>query len=225
MRTALDILLWPLAAAVRLWLEVLIWFRPNIARRRCVFPASIHRLIEPATVVEVHYAELGSGEPPEPGQIGAPMGFISLGMVRLESPREVRRVIRSVLKANRECLGGLLCLDAEYGLRFESELGRAELTICFRCMQVWVKADAEGAGRFYPISGRPQALLATRSFTRRVSPQPPPRKKVCAESGSMVPVSRRPLLTHEITQAGPKRSRQWTAGGIGDFLEGRPIRL
>ncbi len=159
MRTALYILLWLITATSRLALEVLIWFRPSIAQGQWIFTESVRRLIESATVVEVHYAELGSDESPEPGQIGTPMGFSSLGMVRVESPGDVRQVIRSVLKANRECLGGLKCLDAEYGLRFESKLGRAELTICFWCMQVWVKADADGAGRFYPIGRRPQALL------------------------------------------------------------------
>jgi hypothetical protein len=159
MRTALYILLWPVAAASRLGLEVLIWFRPSIAQGRCVFPESIRRLVESATVVEVHYAKLRSDDPPEPGQTGTQMGFNSLGMVRLGSPRDRRRVIRSVLKANHECLGGFLCLDAEYGLRFESGAGRAELAICFRCMQVWVQSEVEGAGRFYPISGRPQPLL------------------------------------------------------------------
>ena len=180
MRTALYILLWPVAAALRLGLEILIWFRPSIAQGRCVFPESIRRLIESATVVEVHYAELGTDEPPEPGQIGTPMGFTSLGMVRLESPRDRRRVIRSVLNANRECLGGFLCLDVEYGLRFESELGRVELTICFWCMQAWVMADAEGAGRFYPISGRPRALL-DRLLRAAGVPQPPPREEAHAE--------------------------------------------
>jgi hypothetical protein len=159
MRSLLNILVWPFAAACRLGLEILIWFRPTFAQHRCVFPVSIRRLIEKATAVEVHFAELGCDEPPEPGQLGRPMGFRSLGKVRLDSERERQRVIRSVLKANRECLGGVKCLDAEYGLRFKSELGSAELVICFWCMQVWVKAEAEGAGRFYPISGRPQALL------------------------------------------------------------------
>ena len=180
MRTALSILLWPLAATLRLGLEVLIWFRPDIAQGRCVFPESIRRLIESATVVEVHYAELGSDEQPAPGQVGTAMGFTSLGMVRVESPWQVRRVVRSVLKANRECLGGFLCLDAEYGVRFESERGRVELTICFWCMQVWVKADVEGAGQFYPISGRPRALL-DRWLRAAGVPQPPPRHGPHAE--------------------------------------------
>jgi hypothetical protein len=116
-------------------------------------------LIEQAAVVEVHYAELGSDEPPQPGQIGTPMGFRSLGKVRLGSERNRRKVKGSVLKANRECLGGFKCLDAEYAVRFESTLGSAELVICFWCMQVWVKSDAEGANRFYPISARPVSLL------------------------------------------------------------------
>jgi hypothetical protein len=151
--------LWPLVAAFNLGLKVLIWARPDIAYGRRVFPDSIRRLIEQATTVEVHYAELGSDEHPQSGQLGTPMGFRSMGKVRLVSERDRRRVVRSILKANRECLGGFLCLDAEYGLRFASELGRAELMICFWCMQVWVKADAEGADRFYPIGRRPQALL------------------------------------------------------------------
>jgi hypothetical protein len=180
MRIVVYILLWPVVAALRLGLEVLIWLRPSVAQGRCVFPESIRRLVESATVVEVHYAELGSDEPPVAGQIGTPMGFTSLGMVRVESPRDVRRVIRSVLKANRECLGGFLCLDAEYGLRFASELGRAELTICFWCMQVWVKADTEGAGRFYPISQRPRPLLDQLLRAAGI-PQPPPREEPHAE--------------------------------------------
>lgn len=159
MRSVMQILLWPIVAAFRLGLEVLIWFRPSIAQGRRVFPESIRRLIEQATVVEVHYADLDSDEPPQPGQLGTPMGFHSLGMVQLDSERARRKVIWSVLKANRECLGGFLCLDAEYAVRFKSEFGIAELTICFWCMQVWVKADAEGANRFYPISGRPIFLL------------------------------------------------------------------
>ena len=159
MRLVLQRLLWPIAAVFRVGLEVLIWFRPSIAQGRRVFPENIRRLIEQATMVEVHYAELGSDEPPQPGQLGTPMGFRSLGMVRLDSERDRRKVIWSVLKANRECLGGFLCLDAEYAVRFESKMGRAELTICFWCMQVWVKADAEAANRFYPISRRPLSLL------------------------------------------------------------------
>ena len=185
MGTALRILLWPVAALFRVGLEVLVWFRPSIAQGRFVFPEPVRRLIESATAVEVHYAELGSDEPPEPGQIGTPMGFTSLGVVRLASERDRRRVIRSVLQANRECLGGFLCLDAEYGLRFESELGRAELTICFRCMQVWVKAEVEGAGRFYPISWRPQPLLDGLLRSAGV-PQPAHREAQDAEPGSVL---------------------------------------
>jgi hypothetical protein len=175
MRTAMYLLLWPVAAAFRLGLEVLIWFRPSIAQGRRVFPESIRRLIESATVVEVHYAELGSDAPPEPGQLGTPMGFRSLGLVRVDSLRARRRVIGSVLKANRECLGGFRCLDAEYGLVFESELGRAELTICFWCMQVWVSAPVEGADRFYPITARPQWLLDRLLQTAGV-PKPAPNE-------------------------------------------------
>jgi hypothetical protein len=156
---ALRILLWSVSTLFRVGLEVLIWFRPSIAQGRCVFPEPVRRLIESATAVEVHYAELGSEGPPEPGQLGTPMGFRSLGSVRLASDRDRRRVVRSVLRANRECLGGFLCLDAEYGLRLESPVGPAELTICFHCMQVWVKAGVEDTGRFYPISWRPQPLL------------------------------------------------------------------
>jgi hypothetical protein len=178
MRSVFEILLWPIAAAFRLGSEVLIWFRPSIARGRCLFPESIRRLIEQATVVEVHYAELGSDERPQPGQLGTPMGFRSLGLVRLDSERDRRKVIRSVLKANRECLGGFLCLDAEYAVRFESKLGSAELTICFWCMQVWVKADAEGADRFYPISGRPQSLLD--GFLQRACVPRPAREEMPA---------------------------------------------
>jgi hypothetical protein len=178
MRAVLQILLWPIAAAFRLGLEVLIWFRPSIAQGRCVFPESIRQLIEQATVVEVHYAELGSDEPPEPGQLGTPMGFRSLGMVRLDSERDRRKVIWSVLKANRECLGGFMCLDAEYAVRFESKLGCAELTICFWCMQVWVKADAEGASRFYPISGRPLSLLD--GFLQKAGVSRPAREELHA---------------------------------------------
>ncbi len=178
MWSVLRILLWPIAAAIRLGLEVLIWFRPSIAQGRCVLPEGIRRLIEQAIVVEVHYAELGSDEPPQPGQIGTPMGFRSLGMVRLDSERDRRKVILSVLKANRECLGGFLCLDAEYAVRFESELGSAELTICFSCMQVWVKANAEGADRFYPISGRPVSLLD--SFLQKAGIPKPVREEIHA---------------------------------------------
>src|SRR5262245_3838251 len=90
MRSVLQILLWPIAAVFRLGLEILIWFRPSIAQGRRVFPESIRRLIELATVVEVHYAEL-SDDPPQPGQIGTPMGFRSLGMVRLDSEGDRRR--------------------------------------------------------------------------------------------------------------------------------------
>lgn len=143
MWSVLRILLWPIAAAFRLGLEVLIQFRPSIALGRCVFPESIRLLIKQATEVEMHYATLGSDEPPQPGQLGTPMGFRSLGMVRLDLERDRQKVIRSVLKANQECLGGFMCLDAEYAVRFKSELGSAELTICFWCMQVWVKAGTE----------------------------------------------------------------------------------
>jgi hypothetical protein len=152
------ILLSPLVAGCRFGLEVLIWFRPSLAQGRRVFPDNIRQLIELATAVEVHYAEL-SDEPAENGQIGTKMGWRSLGMVRLESDRARYRVIQSVLKANRECLGGLLCLDAEYGLRFESGLGRADLMICFWCQQVWVASSADGVERYYPISRRPLFLL------------------------------------------------------------------
>lgn len=172
----LQVLLWPIGAAFRLGLEVLIWFRPSIAQGRCVFPDSIRRLIEQATVIEVHYAELGSDEPPRPGQFGTPMGFRSLGMVRLDSERDRQRVIWSILKANQECLGGFLCLDAEYAVRFESKLGRAELTICFWCMQAWVTADAEGADRFYPISGRPLSLLE--GFLQKAGVPKPAREAI-----------------------------------------------
>lgn len=155
MRSLLQTALWPISASFRLGLEILIWFRPNIAQGRRIFPKGIRRLIEHATEVEVHYAQLGSDEPPQPGQLGTPMGFQSLGMVQLDSERDRRKVIQSVLKANQECLGGFKCLDADYAVRFHSNLGSVELTICFWCMQVWVKADAEGAARFYPMSGRP----------------------------------------------------------------------
>jgi hypothetical protein len=104
------------------------------------------------------------------------MGFRSLGMVRLTSGWDRRRVIRSILKANRECLGGFKCLDAEYGLRLGSEQGAMELAICFWCAQVWVKADAEGANRFYPISGRPEALLH-RLLQRAGVPEPVRQEK------------------------------------------------
>lgn len=178
MWSVLRILLWPIAAAFRLGLEVLIWFRPSIAQGRCVFPESIRRLIEQATEVEVHYAELGSDEPSQPGQLGTPMGFHSLGMVRLVSERDRRKVIWSVLKANQECLGGFKCLDAEYAVRFKSKLGSAELTICFWCMQVWVKADAEGADQFYPISGRPLSLLD--GFLQKAGVPKPVREEIHA---------------------------------------------
>ena len=178
MWSVLRILLWPIAAALRLGLEVLIWFRPSIAQGRCVFPESIRRLIEQATEVEVHYAELGSDEPPQPGQLGTPMGFQSLGMVRLDAERDRRKVIRSVLKANQQCLGGFKCLDAEYAVRFKSKLGSVELTICFWCMQVWVKADAEGGDRFYPISGRPLYLLD--SFLQKARVPKPAREEIHA---------------------------------------------
>ena len=68
MRSMLQILLWPIDAFFPLGLEVLIWFWPSIAYGRRLFPESIRRLIERASVVEVHYAELGSDEPPQPGQ-------------------------------------------------------------------------------------------------------------------------------------------------------------
>jgi hypothetical protein len=178
MRSVLEILLWPIAAAFRLGLEILIWFRPSFAEGRCVFPEGIRQLIEQATEVEVHYAELGSDEPPQPGQLGTPMGFRSLGMVRLDSERDRRKVIGSVLKANRECLGGFKCLDAEYAVRFKSKLANAELTICFWCMQVWVKADAEGADRFYPISGRPLSLLD--GFLQKAGVPKPAREEIHA---------------------------------------------
>jgi hypothetical protein len=178
MRPVLEILLWPIFAAFRVGLEVLIWFRPSIAQGRCVFPESIRRLIEQASVVEVHYAELGSDEPPQPGQLGTPMGFRSLGMIRLDSEHDRRKAIGSMLKANRECLGGFLCLDAEYAVRFESKLGSAELTICFWCMQVWVKADAGGADRFYPISRRPQSLLD--GFLQKAGVPKPAREEMHA---------------------------------------------
>jgi len=166
-----KILLWPFVAACRLGLPILIRFRPEIAQGRRAFPGGVRRVIEQATAVEVHYAELGSDEPGRPGQLGRPIGFRSLGMVRLERKRDRRGVIRSVLKANKERLGGLKCLDAEYALRFESPVGCAELMICIWCMQVYVKADAEGGDQFYPISGRPRVLL-DRLLKRAGIPKP-----------------------------------------------------
>ncbi len=159
MRLLLLILLSPLVAVCRFGLEVLIWFRPNVAFGRRRFPGSVKRLIARAKSVEVHYAELGSDEPAGEGPLGTKMGWRSLGMVPVKSWWLRRWVIRSVLKANRESLGGFKCLDAEYGLRFHSELGCADLMICFRCAQVWVSAQVEGGEQYYPISCRPLALL------------------------------------------------------------------
>jgi hypothetical protein len=176
MRPVLSTLLWPLAVAFRLGLEGLIWFWPNIGSGRRVFPESIRRLIERATTVEVHYAELDSESSLPSEQLGTPMGFRSLGMVRLGSERVRQGVIRSILKANGECLGGFMCLDAEYALRLESELGRAELMICFWCMQVWVETGAEATGQWYPISRRPQRLLDSLLRAGGV-PQPAPREE------------------------------------------------
>ncbi len=98
MRTIHYILLWPLIASLRLGLEVLVWFRPSIAWGRRAFPAGIRQLIEQAKTIEVHYAELGFDEPPEPGQIGTPMGFHSLGMVRVESERGKSKGTRTVFE-------------------------------------------------------------------------------------------------------------------------------
>ena len=71
----LKILLWPFVAACRLGLPILIRFRPEIAQGRRAFPGGVRRVIEQATAVEVHYAELGSDEPGRPGQLGRPIGF------------------------------------------------------------------------------------------------------------------------------------------------------
>jgi len=176
MRTVLFLLLWPFVAAFRFGLEALIWFRPSLGQGRRAFPESIRQLIEQAKSVEVHCAELGSEEPPEPEQLGTKFGWRSLGMVRLDSQRDRRRVIRSVLRANRESLGGFLCLDAEYGLRFESELGRADLMICFECMQVWVWAGTEITGDCYPISWRPKPLLERLLRAQNIA-EPAPREE------------------------------------------------
>jgi len=159
MRLLLGILLSPVAAVCRFGLEVLIWFRPDVAFGRRRFPDNIKRLIARAKSVEVHYAQEGTDEPAGVGQLGTKMGWRSLGMVRVESWWLRRWVVRSVLKANRESLGGFKCLDAEYGLRFQSDEGCVELVVCFWCSQVWVSAQAEGGQQFYPISSRPAPLL------------------------------------------------------------------
>jgi hypothetical protein len=162
MRWLLLLLLCPFVAVCRFGLEVLFWFRPDLARGRRPFPDSIKQLIARATAVQVHYAELNLETPGAEAQPGATMGWRSLGMVRVESWWLRRWLIRAVLKANRESresLGGLLCLDAEYGLRFQSELGCADLMICFQCSQVWVSAQVQGGQQYYPISCRPQPLL------------------------------------------------------------------
>ena len=68
-------------------------------------------------------------------------------------------MIRSIIQANKQCVGGFKCLDAEYGVCFESEYGYVALMICFWCSQVWVVSKVEGAGRYYTIGSKPQALL------------------------------------------------------------------
>jgi hypothetical protein len=161
MGLVLSILFWPVAAAFRLCRNVLVWLQPSLAQGRRLFPQNIQQMIEQATKVTIHYLEPDSD-----------LSHIrSLGTLRLDSAPDRRRVIRSVVKANRECLGGFLCMDTEYAIEFESVLDRVGLTICFWCMQVWVAAEAENANRYYTISARPQALL-DRLLNRAGVPKP-----------------------------------------------------
>jgi hypothetical protein len=158
MWTAIWIILWPFDLMLRAWLDFQNWLDPSYGKRM-FFSEPIRRILESATEIELHYGDLGYDDSLKPAPSGSRSMFTSLGMVRLVSERDRRRVVWSVLQANRECFVGAQCFDAEYVLRFSSELGSAELLICFHCRTVLVNAEVEGGNRIYLISLRPYWLL------------------------------------------------------------------